>query len=81
MKVYLLDENGNRIAENKTGILKVLPIAGVQTDNVVIFGNTPGTALPHTGGSGIIPFNIFGTMLTAIAGAWMFVMRKKRNAA
>ena len=42
--------------------------------------NTPGAALPNTGGSGTTMFYLIGLILTAIAGAGL-VMRRKKKAA
>ena len=41
-------------------------------------GNTPGVALPHTGGSGTTALYLLGIMLTGLAGAGL-VMRKRRR--
>ena len=46
----------------------------------ITVGNTPGAALPNTGGSGTTTFYLLGFMLTAFAGAGL-VMRKRRKAA
>ena len=46
----------------------------------VTVGNTPGAALPNTGGSGTTALYLLGFMLTAFAGAGL-VMRKRRKAA
>ena len=46
----------------------------------ITVGNTPGTALPNTGGSGTTAFYLLGFMLTVFAGAGL-VMRKRRKAA
>ena len=46
----------------------------------ITVGNTPGAALPNTGGSGTIALYLLGFMLTAFAGAGL-VMRKRRKAA
>jgi fibro-slime domain-containing protein/LPXTG-motif cell wall-anchored protein len=43
-------------------------------------GNTPGVALPHTGGSGTTALYLLGIMLTGLAGAGL-VMRKRRRVA
>ena len=43
--------------------------------------NTPGTALPNTGGPGTTLFTILGIMLMAFAGTGMLVMKKRRRAA
>ena len=67
MKVYLLDENGDRIGQNITEILRVLPVTDTQTENVLIYGNEPGAALPSSGGSGTKMFYILGGALSIFA--------------
>ena len=49
------------------------------TTNIIV-GNTPGTALPNTGGPGTNMLYLLGIVLTGIAGAGL-VMRKRRKAA
>ena len=44
------------------------------------YGNTPGAALPDTGGVGTTLFYLLGMMLTGLAGAGL-VMRKRRREA
>ena len=44
-------------------------------------GNTPGVALPNTGGPGATLFTSLGAMLIALAGAGLVWMRKRRSAA
>lgn len=44
-------------------------------------GNQPGTALPMTGGPGTNLLYLFGTMLTALAGAGLLMRKRRRNAA
>ena len=46
------------------------------TIKLVTFGNTPGTALPMTGGSGTRLFTILGSIL--IAGAGLLLWRRRR---
>ena len=77
MKVYLLDESGERTGENQSEIIRVLPITATQTDNVMIYGNTPGAALPESGGSGTRMFTILGTVLIAFAG--ILLIRRRRT--
>ena len=43
--------------------------------------NTPGTALPNTGGPGTTLLTILGIMLMAFAGTGMLVMKKRRRSA
>lgn len=40
----------------------------VDGELTIVFGNTPGAALPHTGGPGTVMFTILGTVLLAFAG-------------
>ena len=50
-------------------------------DNDFIIPNTPGAALPNTGGPGTTPFYILGIILTAFAGAGLVMRKRKRDAA
>ena len=77
MKVYLLDESGERTGENQSEIIRVLPITATQTDNVMIYGNTPGAALPESGGPGTRMFTILGSVLLAFAG--ILLIRRRRT--
>ena len=52
----------------------------IDNDLTIIIGNTPGVALPSTGGPGTRLYYLLGIMLTAFAGAGL-VMRKRRRAA
>ena len=76
MKVYLLDENGDRIGQNNTEILRVLPVTDTQTENVLIYGNEPGAPLPSTGGLGTRLYTILGS--TLILGAGVLLWRRRR---
>lgn len=49
------------------------------SDNVITVKNTPGAALPNTGGPGTNLIYLLGTILTALAGAGL-VMRRRRKA-
>lgn|GEM_PF-2364708 len=42
-------------------------------------GNTPGAALPSTGGSGTNLYYLLGTMLIALAGAALVMTRRRKN--
>lgn len=48
------------------------------SENVIIVKNTPGAALPSTGGSGINLIYLLGIMLTSIAGAGLVMGRRKK---
>jgi len=50
------------------------------TNKTVTIGNTPGAALPNTGGPGTSNFYLFGIMLTSLTGAGMLMKRRRRNA-
>ncbi|MDO5138536.1 MAG: SpaA isopeptide-forming pilin-related protein [Oscillospiraceae bacterium] len=50
------------------------------TNAVFTVGNTPGAALPNTGGPGTTALYLLGIMLTGLAGAGL-VMRRKKKAA
>ena len=81
LRVYLLDENAERLDGNAEEMLRVLPVTEEQTGNVVMIGNTPGAALPATGGCGTRGFCLFGTCLTAMAGSVLVIRRKNRESA
>ena len=47
----------------------------------IVVGNTPGAALPNTGGPGTNMIYLFGIMLTGLAGTGILMKRRRRNAA
>ena len=47
----------------------------------VTVGNTPGAALPNTGGPGTDLIYLFGIMLTGLAGTGLVMKRRRRDAA
>ena len=49
----------------------------VDNEFTVIVGNTPGVALPHTGGPGARLYTIIGAVL--IAGAGLLLWRRRRT--
>lgn len=67
----------------------VEPIIGNKTDMVrfdvenkdFIIGNTPGAALPNTGGPGINLLYLLGIMLTGFAGTRLVMKKRRRDAA
>ena len=76
MKVYLLNSNGQRIGSNATETIKVMPVGGAQTDNIIRVGNTPGATLPNTGGRGTNMLYLLGIMLIGVAFVG-FVMKRR----
>ena len=46
-------------------------------DNLFTVKNEPGTALPMTGGPGTALFTALGGLMTALAGAFLIIRRKK----
>ena len=62
------------------------PITGNRTDMVSIanyaitVGNTPGAALPNTGGPGTNLFYLIGAILTMLAGGGVVLKRRKMTA-
>ena len=48
--------------------------------NTFTIGNTPGTALPQTGGIGTTLFTALGGLMTATAGAILTIKRKRKTA-
>ncbi len=51
------------------------------TDNDFIIPNTPGAALPNTGGPGTTLFYLVGLLLTALAGGGILMKRRRRETA
>ena len=75
----VLDAESERLvieALNDDDIVRVLNNYKDTGDNVFVYGNTPGAALPHTGGLGTKFFYLIGTVLTVLAGVGFLVKRK-----
>ena len=68
--VVLIDAAGEEMSNEDSEFVKV-------TNAVLKVGNTPGAALPHTGGPGTRLFTIFGSFL--ILGAGVLLWRKRRT--
>ncbi|MDD6690294.1 MAG: SpaA isopeptide-forming pilin-related protein [Lachnospiraceae bacterium] len=66
--VKLTDENFNQLASIPASM-------GITNDTTVLIGNTPGTALPNTGGPGTTQFIILGLLLIFGAGFGYIVLR------
>ena len=64
---------------NNDGTVAVLNNYKDTGDNVFVYGNTPGAALPHTGGRGRRPFYIIGCILTMLAGVGFMMMRRRKT--
>ena len=75
LSIDLLDGEGNPVDGNRTDTARV-----VESSLTIILGNTPGFALPSTGGRGIALTYLLGIILTSLAGAGL-AMRKRRKAA
>lgn len=74
--VHISGENmGEPIDGNR--IENLAKIENVDESAAVTFGNTPGAALPHTGGPGTRLFTILGSIL--IAGAGLLLWRRRRT--
>lgn len=65
-------ENGKATFETSDTVVYVI------ADNTLKIGNTPGTQLPSTGGSGTMIYTIVGAFLIALAGV-LLVSRRKRK--
>ena len=75
----VLDAESERLvieALNDDAIVRVHNNYKDTGDNVFVYGNTPGAALPHTGGLGTKFFYLIGTVLTVLAGVGFLVKRK-----
>ena len=55
--------------------------ATMTTPNIIVVGNTPGAALPNTGGPGTNLIYLLGLLLTSFAGTGILMKRRRRNAA
>ena len=76
--VTLLDDSGNAAEGNATNVVRVVP-----RTTTIVLGNTPGTALPQTGGSGTALFTALGGLMSVISGAILTMKshsRKKEKA-
>lgn len=72
------DESGHKIGQpiegNATDFVKI----GIEDESAtIIYGNTPGAALPNTGGPGTRLFTILGSIL--ILGAGVLLWRRRRT--
>ena len=74
---YLTDENGNRKGSTEGIDFTSEMIDGVLTYTISVT-NTPGTALPNTGGSGTLPYTLGGIALI-MASALMYGFRMRRR--
>lgn len=78
--IQLTDEDGNQLMDEDETPVSSSEYAEVSTNGDVLtisVKNTPGAALPDTGGSGTRRFTILGTMFLCISGV-LFVKRRKR---
>ena len=87
---YIKVENGEvkLVERNETGWIesrgneKLVFTAASGSDSASVkVGNTPGVALPNTGGPGTNMLYLFGCMLTSLAGAGLVMKRRRRNVA
>jgi len=85
LKVYLLDEDGRRIAENSTDMVRVVKAAegqqatDAQQEAVIVVANNPGVALPNTGGPGTGLVYAIGAGLLLLAAVGLALKVKKRE--
>ena len=68
------DQMGQPISGNSSTLAKI--DNEVQADAIVTFGNTPGHALPHTGGLGTNMIYLLGISMIAAAGVLLFRRRR-----
>ena len=62
------------------GIVKTFTAATANSNAQATVENTPGAALPNTGGPGTTMIYLFGTILTSLACAGLVMSRKRRAA-
>jgi LPXTG-motif cell wall-anchored protein len=70
LEVVLLNSDATDATNNHTEMVRV-------NDMTILFGNTPGAALPSTGGPGTRAFTILGSIL--ILGAGVLLWRRRRT--
>ena len=75
--VVPVDGEGNDLTNETSEVIKISNAAG---QSVVSVGNTPGAALPNSGGPGTRFIYLLGIMLAGLAGAGLVMKRKRRNA-
>ena len=81
MKVYLLDDNGDRINQTSTAMVRIVSESTEQTTGDrettdIIVANQPGARLPSTGGMGTTPFTVAGGLLALLALALLLRRRE-----
>lgn len=78
LEVVLYKKNGDTYEAVNSGTTEITRIA---TSDTLVIGNTPGAALPNTGGPGTNLIYLFGIMLSGFAGTGMLMKRRRRNTA
>ena len=84
VKITVTETNG---IINLTAEIAGEPIVGEKLNKISSYGvwklsvqNYAGYELPHTGGPGTNLIYRIGLMITAIAGVWLMIKRRRRNA-
>ena len=83
VKIYFTVSEGSKLTyTNEAGetIESQNLVSYSPTDKTFTVGNTPGAALPNTGGPGTTALYLLGIMLTSLAGAGLVMKRKKKAA-
>ena len=79
--IYFSVSDGAVTLTNEDGEEETYSGVELLDDNTTIaVKNTPGAALPHTGGSGTSQIYLFGILLTALSCAGFILFRRKRRA-
>lgn len=76
--VKIVERDGTGWKERVNSDTLILTAASGSQPASIKVGNTPGVALPNSGGPGVRHFYILGVLMTALAGAW-YVMRRRRD--
>ena len=74
--VKFVEKDGSVWVERENTDKLIFTAATASKPANILVGNTPGTALPHTGGYGTRIFTMIGSIMIAVSG-WL--MRKKKE--
>ncbi len=75
LEVVQVDQSGEPLDDTTDEIIRIMPNQTADPTTIVV-GNTPGAALPSTGGPGTLLFTILGSILILGAGALLWRRRR-----